>query len=43
MTDTMLMWARCGRYFSIESSPLRALSKDEFIRIAESVGPEDCD
>ena len=38
-----LTWARCRRVFLVESTPLDALSKDDLIRTAESVGPEKCE
>lgn len=36
-----LTWARCRRVFILDSFPLNALSKDDLIRIAESIDPED--
>lgn len=38
-----VVWARCGRVFSVSTSPLGGLSRDDLVSIAESVGPEECD
>ncbi len=38
-----LTWARCRRVFILDSFPLKALSKDDLVRIAESIGPEECE
>jgi hypothetical protein len=36
-------WERCGRQFGLSSLPSDALTEAELVRIAESVGPEECD
>jgi hypothetical protein len=36
-----LWWIRCGRFFELQSAPGQ-LSTADLIRIAESVGPEEC-
>lgn len=37
-----LIWSRCARVFMLDSSPLGALSRENLVRVAESVGPEGC-
>ncbi len=36
-----LYWVRCGRTFAVQSNG-GAFSRAELVRIAESIGPEDC-
>lgn len=38
-----LVWSRCGRVFTLTSSPRDALTKQELLRVAESIGPDGCE
>lgn len=38
-----LSWSRCGRVFMLSSGPRGVVSKDELLRVAESVGPDACE